>query len=91
VTYKEKYHERPDKYMYWVHAEQNAIFNASREGVRLPGAIMYVLNPPCAECMKAIIQVGIKKVIFVEPLRHDPSTDSDIANWRMTIEAAEEG
>ena len=70
VMYKEEYHVRPDKYMYWVHAEQNAIFNAAREGIHLEGTIMYVIHPPCAECMKAIIQSGVRKVVFVEPIRY---------------------
>ena len=51
------------KYPYIVHAELNAILNAR---VPLDGATLYVTMFPCNECAKAIIQAGIKEVIFLE-------------------------
>ena len=51
------------KYPYVVHAELNAILNAS--GKLLRGAKIYVDLFPCNECAKAIIQSGIKEVVYL--------------------------
>lgn len=59
------------KYAYVCHAELNAILNC--DGRSLKGSILYVTNFPCNECAKAIIQAGIRKVIFLE----DKYPDSD--------------
>ena len=61
----ELYENRELKYSRIVHAEMNAIYNASRTGVSLEGATAYVHGLPCChECAKAIIQVGIKEVVM---------------------------
>ena len=52
------------KYSYVVHAELNAILNA--RGKNLKGSKIYVDLFPCNECAKAIIQSGIKTVIYAE-------------------------
>ena len=51
------------KYPYVVHAELNAILNAS--GKSLKGARIYVALFPCNECAKAIIQSGIREVVYL--------------------------
>ncbi len=50
------------KYFYVTHSELNAILNY--RGGSLEGAKMYVTLFPCNECAKAIIQAGIRTVIF---------------------------
>ena len=50
------------KYVYSTHSELNAILNYS--GGSLVGAKLYVSLFPCNECAKAIIQSGIKEVIY---------------------------
>ncbi len=50
------------KYFYVTHSELNAILNY--RGGSLEGAKIYVTLFPCNECAKAIIQSGIRKVIF---------------------------
>ncbi|MGL5414214.1 MAG: deoxycytidylate deaminase [Clostridium sp.] len=67
------------KYPYVVHAEVNAILN--NRGVSLEGAKLYVALFPCNECAKAIIQSGIKQVIYLS----DKYADTDIvkASKRM--------
>lgn len=50
------------KYVYTTHSELNAILNYS--GGSLKGAKLYVSLFPCNECAKAIIQSGIKEVIY---------------------------
>ena len=51
------------KYAYVVHAEANAILNAS---VNLDNARIYVTLFPCNECAKLIIQSGIKEVVYLD-------------------------
>lgn len=51
------------KYPFVVHAELNAILNAS--GKDLHGARIYVALFPCNECAKAIIQSGIREVVYL--------------------------
>ena len=53
------------KNTYVVHAELNAILNALQSGKCLVGTTMFVTLFPCNECAKAIIQAGIKKVIYL--------------------------
>lgn len=50
------------KYLYTTHSELNAILNYS--GGSLAGAKLYVSLFPCNECAKAIIQCGIREVIY---------------------------
>ena len=51
------------KYPYVVHAELNAILNANGRDLR--GSRVYVALFPCNECAKAIIQSGVKDVIYL--------------------------
>jgi len=90
IRYREEYHKRPDKYMYFVHAEQNAIFNAAAFGTPVRGAIIYVVHPPCVECTKAIIQAGIQEVIFREHQPEFSQLELNHDNWRLTLEASAE-
>ena len=50
------------KYMYVCHAELNAILNSNIGN--LGGCTVYVTLFPCNECAKAIIQSGIKRVVY---------------------------
>lgn len=53
------------KYEMIVHAEMNAIFNATYHGVSLRGGTMYVAGLPCCnKCALGIIQTGIKRVVM---------------------------
>lgn len=67
------------KYPYVCHSELNAILNA--RGINLTGATLYVTLFPCNECSKAIIQSGIKKVIYESDKYAD--TDGVKASKRM--------
>lgn len=63
------------KYPYIVHAEVNAIFNANKS---VQGGKMYCHLFPCNECAKAIVQNGIKEVIY----QSDKYKDIDI--WKAS-------
>lgn len=54
---------RPHKYHYFEHAERNAVYNAARVGIPLKGCRIYCAWPPCPDCARAIIQVGIIEVV----------------------------
>lgn len=49
-----------------VHAEANAIYFAARYGIALQGATLYCTSSPCFNCAQAIVQSGIKTVIYKE-------------------------
>ena len=67
------------KYVYSTHSELNAILNY--QGGTLQNAKMYVTLFPCNECAKAIIQAGIKTLVYDCDKYSD--TASVIASKRM--------
>lgn len=67
------------KYMYVCHAEMNAILNCPMGAVA--GAKVYVTLFPCNECAKAIIQSGIKEIVYISDKYAD--TDSTKASKKM--------
>ena len=60
------------KYVYVCHAELNAILNYA--GPNLRGARIYTTLFPCNECTKALIQVGIREVIYEDNLYPDSAS-----------------
>lgn len=71
------------KYPFVVHAELNAILNA--HGRSLIGSRIYVALFPCNECAKAIIQAGIREVVYLsDKYEKDPMTQ---ASKRMMTSA----
>ena len=67
------------KYPYVVHAELNAILNANGRDLR--GSRLYVALFPCNECAKAIIQSGVKEVVYLSD-KYD-GTPMNLASKRM--------
>ncbi len=67
------------KYPYVCHAELNAILN--NIGINLLGCKIYTALFPCNECSKAIIQAGIKEVIYLSDKY--ASQDSFVAAKKM--------
>ena len=68
-----------NKYFYTTHSELNAILNY--RGGSLEGATIYVTLFPCNECAKAIIQSGIKRIVYDSDKY--ANTPSVIASKRM--------
>ena len=62
ITASQRDDELCTKYPYVTHSELNAILNY--RGGSLVGAKIYVSLFPCNECAKAIIQSGIKTVVY---------------------------
>ncbi len=70
------------KYPYVVHAESNAILNATNN---LSDATIYVTLFPCNECMKLIIQSGIREIVYLDDKYN--GTPSDTASKKMADSA----
>jgi len=49
-----------------LHAEQNVIIQAARNGVGIVGATLYCTTQPCIICLKMLINAGITKIFFRE-------------------------
>lgn len=68
-----------NKYFYTTHSELNAILNY--RGGSLDRATMYVTLFPCSECAKAIIQCGIRRLVYdSDKYKNTPSV---VASKRM--------
>ena len=79
----ESRHERPIKYKYTAHAEENCVANAARVGVSLKGCTLVVTSlHPCSTCARLIINSGIRYVLA--PL------ESANARWNEEGELAAE-
>lgn len=70
------------KYPYICHAELNAILNSTSS---VKGATIYVSLFPCNECAKAIIQSGIKEIVYLSDKYKD--TDTNKISKRMLNDA----
>lgn len=53
--------QRPTKYLYTIHAEENAILNSNNSN--LINSTIYCTFFPCPNCMGKLINVGVKKVV----------------------------
>ena len=71
------------KYPFVVHAELNAILNASGRDLR--GCKLYVALFPCNECAKAIIQSGIQEIYYLSDKY--ATTPTTLASKRMLAAA----
>ena len=69
------------KYFFTTHSELNAILNYRGGSLGLEGSTIYVTLFPCNECAKAIIQAGIKRIVY-DSDKYD-GIPSNIASKRM--------
>lgn len=75
--------ERPIKYAMVEHAERYSILMAARHGLYTDGATMFCPWFACADCGRAIIGAGIKKVIG-----HKRMFDATPERWNESIALA---
>jgi dCMP deaminase len=52
---------RPEKYDWFIHAEDNAVAFARCD---LRGATAYVTGQPCAACFRRLLQVGVRRIVY---------------------------
>ena len=69
-----------EKYDYVIHAELNAISNATRIGANVFGSDIYLTLSPCHECIKLLIQHGIRNVYYLDEYK-DIELTQKIANF----------
>lgn len=58
---------RDEKLAITTHAEVNAILNAASNGASTSEATVYVTFPPCSNCVSALVNAGIKRIVAPEP------------------------
>jgi deoxycytidylate deaminase len=75
------YWDKPDKYEFACHAEENAILNAGRS---VSGSTLYLYSErgyyPCSTCARMIVQSGISEVVMKTATKED----TDKYNWDFT-------
>jgi len=54
-----------------VHSEINALMIAAKNGIPTDGTTFYITISPCIDCAKAMIQAGVKRVVFNKPYDRD--------------------
>lgn len=79
--------ERPEKYLWGCHAEQNLVAKAARHGIRTEGCTAYVTHHPCAACAQSLVQAGIVCVIVGPGTTSMPEIQFEVA----TVMFAEAG
>lgn len=62
-----------------VHAEANAVYQASRQGTNLLGSQAYCTDRPCINCAMALIQIGVTVVTWSNDEIHADEREAVIA------------
>lgn len=78
--------ERPAKYLWTAHAEENAVALAARVGASLRDGYAYVTHYPCSRCARSLIQAGIQVIYVDGGTTNMPQEEFDVAK-EMFIEA----
>lgn len=77
--------DRNEKLNRTIHAEINAVLNACKD---VEGCTLYVTIPPCNMCTNFLIQVGIKRVVWLKPSSELLGRWGD--SWRLTVQLLNE-
>lgn len=76
---------RPKKYLTVVHAEMNSLIFAKRD---LKDCVVYCTAGPCENCLKHLLQSGIRKIVYKDPgIMRDRGTIEQKEAIRSLIEA----
>jgi dCMP deaminase len=54
-----------------IHAEINAITQAAKNGAAIAGADVYVTHSPCIQCLKVLVNTGVRRVFYERPYKLD--------------------
>lgn len=78
-------HERPAKYRWTSHAEENLVAQAARSGVSLEGCTVLVSALyPCTACTRMLIQAGVKQVLSVALDREKANNGTWAEEWAIS-------
>lgn len=72
--------ERPAKYLWTAHAEENAVALAAKVGAKLSNGIAYVTHQPCSRCARTLIQAGIKELYIGSGKTSMPQEEFDVSS-----------
>lgn len=76
--------ERPAKYLWTSHAEENLVAHAARVGVSLKGCTVYVTHFPCSRCARSLIQSGVTAVVVDSGTTSMPAEEFEVAEQMFT-------
>jgi dCMP deaminase len=71
--------ERPAKYLWTSHAEENAVAQAARVGAKLKGGTAFITHMPCSRCARTLIQAGIECVVVGKGKTSMPDEEFEVA------------
>lgn len=75
--------ERPRKYLWTAHAEENAVANAARTGTRLTGGVAFVTHEICGRCAGMLINAGVVAVVIGPGQTSIPREEFEVANQKF--------
>ena len=68
-----------------VHAEQNAVADAARRGVRVAEALAYITHFPCIQCAKILAAAGIQAIKYRFDYRNDAFVERLLKESRIAF------
>lgn len=69
-----------------IHAEQNAILQAAKNGTTIAGGTIYVSLSPCIDCAKALLVAGVERVVYAKEYERDPAGLNFLKETSMKLE-----
>lgn len=72
-------YQRPQKYLFCSHAEQNLISFAARNGIATAAKKVYTTHHPCSSCARSLIQAGICEVVVGDGKTNMPDEEFETA------------
>lgn len=81
--------DRPAKYPYIKHAEDNAIKRSKKKKLR--GATVYITAPPCKACMLDLVDAEVARVVYFKPKTDSGSLLANNEEWETTQDIARLG
>lgn len=79
--------ERPEKYDFVIHAEENAIAHSDSS----EGCTLYVTTLPCKRCMLRIVKHGIRRVVYYNFWSHSQSMQQAQEDIERSLDIARKG
>lgn len=73
-----------------VHAEDNSLCYAAKEGISVDGCTVYCTHQPCHDCLRRLIQSGIKRIVYRYPYdkaRYTKETKKMIKDLSISVVA----
>ena len=68
-----------------VHAEQNAISHAARNGININKSKAYITHYPCINCFKSLLSSGINEIYYLNNYKNDSTVEELIRESNILI------